>query len=112
MPIELSPTLDVSVGATRLFAVDLTDDLDAFPSETLLTGTPTITATPSGLTLANKAVNTVALKINDSIVAVGKAVQFTATGFADDATYTVTISVGTNSTPAETIVYDLKVKGT
>ena len=113
MPIEIRPTSDVSVGATRIISVDLTDDLDLFPSPTLLTGTPMIVeVTTTDLTLASKAVSTAALSINGRTVAIGKAVQFTGAGFVDGVTYTIRVTVSTDSTPAEVIVYDLKVKGT
>jgi len=109
--IELLPSGTISAGATRLVAVDLTSELD---SGVLLTGTPTVTESTGTLTLTNKAVSTAALEINDKTVAIGKAVQFLvdAASASDGTTYTIAISVGTDSTPAETLKYDYLLTAT
>ena len=56
---------------------------------------------------ANKAVRTEALTINGATVAIGEAVQFTITGGTAGQLYAVTIVVGTDSTPAQTISRDV-----
>lgn len=84
----------------RNAAVDFSGKLDSGES---LTGTPTVTATPSGLTFANVAVSTGTLTINGSSVAAGKAVQFKVTGGTSYLMYDVSVSCGTNSTPAQTL---------
>lgn len=94
------PTL--AVGETRLFSVSFAGKLST--SETL-TGTPTVTEqTTSDLTIANKAVSTTALTIDGETVAIGEAVQFTVAGqLAANSPYTVAITCGTTSTPAQTL---------
>ena len=100
--INLPP---ISAGAKRIVSLDLTRDLD---TSELLTGTPTVTeVTTSDLTIANKAVSTAALEIKGKTVAIGKAVQFSVMGGVSGTTYEIRVSVGTDSTPAETLVYDL-----
>ena len=109
MPILLTQQHTVSVGATRLVRVDFTRDLDEGAS---LTGTPTVLeVTTTALTLANKKVNTSSYTKAGSgaTVAVGKAVEFTAAGGADGMTYTIRVACGTDSSPAETLVYDLQL---
>ena len=67
----------------------------------LLTGTPTIDAV-TGLTFSNIAVNIIELQINGKTVPIGMAVQFKVTGGVAGVTYTIPVSCGTNSTPAQT----------
>ena len=99
------PTL--AVGETRNFAVSFVNILDSGES---LTGTPTVAEeTTTDLTLSNKAVNTVALTINGKTVAVGKAVQFRASGFkVSGSPYIIKITVGTTASPAQTLVKYVK----
>ena len=107
MPITLIQRPTVSAGATRLVRVNFTEDLD---SSTSLTGTPTVAeVTTTALTLTGKAVNTVAYtdSVSGQSVAVGKAIQFLVTGGTAGVIYTIRITCSTNSTPAETLVYDI-----
>lgn len=107
MPITLTQTHDISVGATRLVRVDYTRDLDEGAS---LTGTPTVVeVTTSALTIANRKVNTATYTKSGSggTVPIGKAVEFTVTGGAAGTTYRIRITCGTNSSPAETLPYDV-----
>jgi hypothetical protein len=90
----------ISAGETESCAVDFTDRLD---SGELLTGTPTVTeVTTADLTLGSKAVNTSALTMFGSTVAVGAAVQFTVSGQQASSLYTLSITVSTDATPART----------
>lgn len=107
MPITLSQRHTVSVGATRLVRVNCTQDLDDGAS---LTGTPTIAeVTTTALTLGSKAVNSATYSdaVTGRTVSVGKALQFTVAGGVAGTSYTVRCTCGTNSSPAETLVYDL-----
>lgn len=107
MAIRLAQVHTVSAGSTRLVRINCTRDLDSGAS---LTGTPTIVeVTTTALTLANKKVNTatyVESQTGDT-VAIGKALEFTVTGGTAGSTYTIRATCSTNSTPAETLVYDL-----
>jgi hypothetical protein len=99
------PTL--AVGETRNFAVSFINVLD---SGELLTGTPTVAeATTADLTIASKVVNTAALTVDDTAVAIGQAVQFKVSGQQlAHSPYTLKITVGTNATPAQTLVRFVK----
>lgn len=94
---ELKPK---SVAEVRNAVVDFQGKLSAGE---ILTGTPTVTSVPTGLTFANIAVNTVALTVNDVAVAIGEAVQFKVSGGTAGTRYTLVISAGTNATPAQTL---------
>lgn len=100
MSIEAPQEYDKAVSEVRNVAYDFTPLLDEGES---LTGTPTVTITPSGPTVSNAAVNVAALTILGETVAIGKAVQFRVSGGSSGVTYTFTISVATNSTPAQTL---------
>ena len=68
----------------------------------LLTGVPTIDAV-AGLTFANIAVSTTILTINGKSVPVGLVVQFNVSGgVVANSPYTIPVSCGTDSTPAQT----------
>ena len=90
-------------GETRNFAVSFADELDTSEA---LTGTPTVAElTSSDLTIANEAVSTAVLTINNTSVAVGEAVQFTVSGqLAATARYRVRITCATDATPAQTLI--------
>ena len=89
------------VSATRNAAVSFSDELD---SGELLTGTPTVAeVSTSDLTIDNAAVSTAELTINGEAVPIGEAVQFRVAGGVAGTSYDITISVGTDSTPAQTL---------
>lgn len=90
----------MSAGETRLVSVDFSAKLDAGE---LLTGAVTTAISPSGPTISNAAVSTADLTINGVTVITGQAVQFKITGVAAGTDYAVTITVGTTSSPAETL---------
>lgn len=107
MPITLSQTCQISAGSTRVVHVDCTRDLD---TSVKLTGTPTIVeVTTTALTLGDKKVNTATYvdSIRGNTVAIGKALEFTVTGGVAGTSYTIRATCGTDSSPAETLVYDL-----
>lgn len=97
----------MSASETRLVSIDFTNKLDSGES---LTGTVTTTVSPTGPTISNAAVSSGALTINGATVAAGKAVQFKITGVTAATTYTVTASVATDSTPAETVTGAVVIK--
>ena len=86
----------MSVNEVRNIAVDMQGKLDT--GETL-TGTPAVTEqTTTDLTITNKAVNTAALTINRTSVAIGKAIQFTVDPAAEsDGRYTIYFSCSTSA---------------
>jgi hypothetical protein len=84
----------------RNAAVSFVGKLD---SGELLTGTPTVTVSPSGPTLSNKAVNTAQLTIDGQTVAIGQAVQFSVSGGTAGTSYVITVQCGTTATPAQTL---------
>jgi len=102
MGVNTAPERPVAVpGETNAFAVSFAGVLDSGES---LTGTPTVAEqTTSDLTIANVAVNTSALTINNQSVAVGAAVQFTVAGqLTANSPYTLKITAATDATPAQT----------
>jgi hypothetical protein len=73
----------------------------------LLTGTPTVSGSPTGLTFANVKVNTAQLTINGATVAIGRAVQFKVTGGTSGVKYQIEVACGTDATPAQTLYAEL-----
>ncbi len=69
----------------------------------LLTGTPTVTVSPTGPTIASESVSAEALTINGESVAAGAAVQFRVSGGTAGVTYTITVSCATDASPAQTL---------
>jgi len=113
MGLHTAPNpLRLAVGSTRLVSVSYDDVLDSGES---LTGTVTIAedgaASGSTLTLANASVSSAALTINHKSVAAGRAVQFKASGMEADTTYSVKLTVATDSTPAQTLVNWVTIEG-
>jgi hypothetical protein len=78
------------------------DDLLEVAEE--LTGTPTVTSAPSGLTIDNVKVNVGALTINGVSVAEGRAVQFRVSSGTVGTPYQITVSCSTTSSPAQTLI--------
>ena len=95
----------ISVGDVRVVRVNFTDDLD---DEISLTGTPTVTASSSVLTIntSGAVVNTTSYTDYNTgnVVGVGKAVKFVVSaGTASQSPYDITVTAQTDGTPAETI---------
>src|SRR4051812_28428419 len=84
---------------TRTAGVSFVNVLESGES---LTGTPTVTATPSGLTISNIQTNAVAVTINGASVAVGKAVLFSVAGGNNGKKYQLEVQCSTNGTLAQT----------
>lgn len=100
---------DVPVGSVRNVAVSFAGLLD---SGELLTGTPTITeVSTSDLTITNKVISTAILTINDISVPIAEAVQFSFSGQLVDVKYTIKISIGTDATPAQTLIGQVRFDG-
>lgn len=96
----------IKKGSDRIISVDLSGYLD---SGELVASITTVTGSPSGLTIANEAVNDAALTILGATVAIGEACQFTVdtstVTFASGVTskeFTIAIWFVTDSTPAQT----------
>lgn len=96
---------DVAAGETRNAAIDFSGKLD---SGELLTGTPTVVdnnpESPEELTIGSVSVNTVALTIDGQSVAIGEAVQWSASGFVSGKSYTFKITATTDATPAQVLI--------
>lgn len=107
MVMALSEMPVVSVGDTEVWAIDYTDILDS--TETLTGPTATEVST-TDLTIANVAVNVAAVTINGVSVAIGKAVQFKASGQKVDTAYRILVTVTTTSTPARTLARHAKFR--
>lgn len=76
----------------------------------LATGTPTIVeVTTSDLTIANKAVSSTALTILGESVAAGEAIQCKVSGGTANTSYTIRITFGTDSDPAQTRIVDILI---
>lgn len=89
-------------GETRNVAVAFGGVLD---SGELLTGTPTITADSTAVTLSNKQVSTAALTVDGSTYSIGQVLQFTIAGGTTSSTpVTITMTVTTDSTLANQTV--------
>ena len=84
----------------RNLAVDFTDKLD---SGEALTGTPTVTSSPSGLTIASVEANAGTLTILGTTVAIGRAVTCSVSGGSAGTRYTLTVQCGTDATVAQTL---------
>lgn len=101
-------TQQKTASEVRNVAVSFAGKLD---SGELLTGTPTVTeVTTTDLTFASQAVNTAALTINGVSTAIGRAAQFKVTGGTAGTTYEITVSCGTDATPAQTLYGTIKLK--
>lgn len=95
------------VGEDRCVSVSYDGKLDAGE---LLTGTPTVTVSPTGPTISNIKVSTADLTISDKRVATGRAVQFFVTGLAEKA-YTFTVTALSNSSPQQKLIGWMTLNG-
>lgn len=85
---------------TRNGAISLDALLEAVE---VVSGTPTITSSPSGLTFSNIQSNSDAIIVKGLTVATGRAIQFRVTGGTSGITYNCKAVVATNSTPAQSV---------
>lgn len=93
--------------AVRNVAVDFSGQLD---TGELLTGAPTVTASPTGLTIDDEAVSGSALTILGVSVAAGQAIQFSVAGGTAGRTYTISVTCGTTASPDQLLVEDLTLQ--
>ena len=97
----------LSVGATRVIRVDFTDQLDEGAS---ITGTPTaVEQTTSDLTIDNVAATTADYTddYTRATVSAGKAVLFRVAGGSAGDTHTVLVTAVSDSSPDETIPWNV-----
>jgi hypothetical protein len=78
-----------AAGETRAVAVDYRGLLD---DDELLSGSPSASGSPSGLTISSVAKNTTAITVDGSSVPVSQAVQFLVAGGTAGLTYTITVT--------------------
>lgn len=109
-------------GETRAFTVDFSSRLHTVPfsptgepdgtyTAEVLTGTPTVVEQQtSALTIANVALNTVALWINGRNIPANQGVTFTVAGGTTRTAYTVRVTVATDGDPAQTLIKDIRVQ--
>ena len=109
MPIELKQRPTISAGDTDVGTVEFLKYLD---TGELLTGTPTVVEiTSTDLTIANVAVNTVALTdVLGNSVKIGQAVQFSVSGQVANTTYRLRVTAATDATVPRTVVRDAIIK--
>lgn len=69
-----------------------------------LTGTPTVTVSPSGPTLGSPAITGADIEIEGVTVTTGEGVIFTVSGGTDGTDYDITATCSTDGTPARTLV--------
>ena len=68
-----------------------------------LTGTPSVSFSPSGITVSDAKVSTAELVIDGDTVAVGRAIQFKASGGSAGVEYTGTVqTAGSTASPSQT----------
>ena len=93
---------------SRVYGIDFTRLLAT--GETL-TGSPTVTVSPSGVTASGAAVNSATFLDDDGVtIAIGKGVQVRLAGGSDGADYLVTFSVGTSQSNTLVAVGTLQVR--
>ena len=110
MTIILPQVPTLSVGDEEVLSINYTDALDKTTGE-LLTGTPTATELDSSdLTISNVGRNTQTVRILGKNVVTNKAVVFKVIGQKEDKEYRIRVSAVTDSTPARTLVRDIKFK--
>lgn len=88
--------------AVRNLAVDFSGDLD---EGEVITGTPTVAASPSGPTLSAASVNTAPRKVGNRTCKAGTVVTFSASGGTAETTYTITVTASTSG--SQTLVGDI-----
>lgn len=105
MATQLPDLPPISKGAKRNVSISLDSDLAL---GVLLTGTPTVVElTTSALVIADQAVSSATLTIEQKPVIAGRAVQFSvdAAGATIGTTYRIQITVTADDAPDERLVY-------
>lgn len=84
----------ITADETRKLSVSFVNRLDS--GETL-TGTPTVTVSPSGPTLGTTAINGSSITVNGRTATAGQAIQFTITDCTAGSTYQLTVTASTTA---------------
>ena len=95
--------------AVRNIAVSFAEELD---EGEVITGTPTVSVSPSGPTLSAAAATTTVRKINGVTVEAGRAVTFTASGGSDGVDYVITVTAATSGSQTIPVICNLSVRAT
>jgi len=105
---KATSTEQKTAGEARNISIRFSELLD---DGELLTGTPTILElVSSDLTISSKAVSTAIRTINGVSTPIGEAVQCSITGGTAGITYEVQIVAATDSTPAQSLYGNIKLK--
>lgn len=80
-------------------------DGELYPGESL-SGTPTVTASPAGLTVDSPSINTDPVTIDGVSVAAGRAVLFRVADGQAGKKYVMTVTCSTDSSPAQRLVLE------
>lgn len=95
-------------GETRTFAVNLTHKLHGAE---LLSGTPTVAERyTTALTITAVALNADSRWISGRTALAGQAVEFTVAGGVLGSTYIVRVTAGTDSSPAQVLIEDVRIE--
>lgn len=84
----------ITADETRKLSVSFANRLES--GETL-TGTPTVTVSPTGPTLGSPSINASSLTINGRTNTAGQAIQFTITDCTSGQTYQLTVTASTTA---------------
>lgn len=99
-------------GETRVGRISFDGKLETGES---LTGSPTITDitgdSPSDLTIGDETISTATLEILGVDISAGRALTFSVTGQQADKEYELSVSCGTDATPAQTLKGFIKFLG-
>lgn len=74
-----------------------------------LSGTPTVSSTPTGLTISNIQKNSTAVTINGVSVAANKAVLFSVAAGESGVTYELQVQCSTDGSPAQTPLVECRL---
>lgn len=74
-----------------------------------LSGSPSVSVSPSGPTLGTPAKNSGTITVDDESCAANEAVQFTVSGGTASTTYTLTVQCGTSASQTVQVLCKLKV---
>ena len=108
MPLESQEFHEIGSGETRNAFVSFKKLLEVIPVEKL-TGTPTVTVSPTGPNLTNKALNAATVEVKGQTRDPNVVVQFTVDSCTDATDYTITVTVSTDAADAQTFVRKMKL---
>jgi len=94
-------------GETRTIVVPFIDKLR---EGEVLTGTPTVTElVTAALTITDVVVTSQDVTIRGQVIDSGKAVQFSVSGGTARTDYTIRVTAAGNSSPIQTLIYDMRL---